>query len=54
MLIDTHSHIYLPDFLNDIDDVINRALQNSVRQILLPNIDSSTVSSMMELSRKIS
>jgi TatD DNase family protein len=42
-LIDTHSHIYLRDFRNDIDEVVSRALKNSVKKILLPNIDSGSV-----------
>ena len=38
-LIDTHTHIYLPEFDTDRDEVINRAVQNSVVKLLMPNID---------------
>lgn len=38
-IIDTHSHIYEPDFDNDIDEVISRAKQAGIEAILLPNID---------------
>jgi TatD DNase family protein len=52
MLIDTHSHIYSEEYNGEIDDVITRALQNQVKKILLPNIDSSSVRRMLELSDK--
>jgi len=38
-IIDTHSHIYEPDFDNDIDTVISRSKQAGIEAILLPNID---------------
>lgn len=48
-LIDTHSHLYLPDFSEDIDAVLQRCADNHVRRILLPNIDSSTIKSLNSL-----
>ncbi|MEO9485009.1 MAG: TatD family hydrolase [Ekhidna sp.] len=48
-MIDTHAHIYLEHFSEDIDGVIDRALQNGIHKILLPNIDSSTIDQMLEL-----
>jgi TatD DNase family protein len=50
MLIDTHSHIYLEDFNDDIDDVIKRAFHNEIFKIVLPNIDSSSVRKMLKLA----
>jgi len=49
MLIDTHSHIYSTDFINDLDEVIQRAYSNDVRKIILPNIDSSSVKNLLNL-----
>lgn len=49
MLIDTHSHIYTEDFSDDIADVVERAYENGVRKIVLPNIDSSSVKRMLDL-----
>jgi TatD DNase family protein len=49
MLIDTHSHIYSTDFIDDIDEVIQRAYSNDVRKIVLPNIDSSSVKNLLDL-----
>lgn len=52
MLIDTHSHIYSEDFSNDLEEVIQRAFENDVRKIVLPNIDSSSVKKMLDLADK--
>lgn len=49
-LIDTHAHIYLEDFKDSIDQVLEEAMAHSVSRIYLPNIDSSTVQSMIELA----
>jgi TatD DNase family protein len=48
-LIDTHSHLYLPDFDNDREAVIKRATENNIRKIFLPNIDSSSIVPLLEL-----
>jgi len=48
-LIDTHAHLYLKEFENDLDEVIGRALENRVKRIFLPNLDSSSVKDMLRL-----
>ncbi|MFY9152523.1 MAG: TatD family hydrolase [Prolixibacteraceae bacterium] len=50
MLIDTHSHIYSTDFLQDQDEVIQRAYSSDVRKIILPNIDSSSVKNLLDMA----
>ncbi|MBN2772726.1 MAG: TatD family hydrolase [Prolixibacteraceae bacterium] len=52
MLIDSHSHIYSEDFNDDRDEAIKRALKAGVKKIILPNIDSSSVLSMLDLADK--
>lgn len=47
--IDTHSHLYLDDFKEDREEVMIRAERNEVKQILLPNIDSSSYQNMVDL-----
>jgi len=46
-LIDTHTHIYLPEFDNDRDEAIERAVKAGVVQLLMPNIDSSSIGLML-------
>ncbi len=50
MLIDTHSHIYSEDFLHDRDEALQRAYDNGVRKIILPNIDSGSIKHMLDLA----
>ncbi len=49
-MIDTHSHIYLDQFKTDIAEVIQRAREENITAIILPNIDSSTIGSMHKLA----
>lgn len=42
-IVDTHSHIYQPDFDNDIDNIIVKAKEAGVEKVLLPNIDVATI-----------
>ncbi len=48
-LIDTHTHLYLPEFDADRDEVVNRAAGNGISKMLLPNIDTNSVKQMLDL-----
>ncbi len=50
-LIDTHAHIYLEDFDDDRKDVVEKALENGISRILLPNIDKDSVESLHALCK---
>lgn len=49
MLTDTHAHLYLEHFENDIETVIQNAKNNSIGKVYLPNIDNSTIEKMLYL-----
>ena len=51
-MIDTHSHIYLPEFDNDLDTVINNARSVGVEKILLPNVDGETIERMLKVEKQ--
>lgn len=51
-LIDSHAHIYLPAFKDDIDDVISRARDAGVEKIYMPNIDHTSIDDMLTLADK--
>ncbi|MCX6220404.1 MAG: TatD family hydrolase [Bacteroidia bacterium] len=53
MFVDSHSHIYSVDFSLDRDEVITRALEAGVERIVLPNIDSSSIKPLMDLTDTI-
>lgn len=48
-IIDTHTHLYLSEFKNDIKAVIERAEKENVTCFYLPNIDSEVIADMMAL-----
>ncbi|GAB4134234.1 MAG: TatD family hydrolase [Raineya sp.] len=50
--IDTHAHLYLPDFAKDAQEVMSRAEENEVRYIYLPNIDHQSIDAMLEWELK--
>ena len=50
-MIDTHAHIYLEHFEEDIQNVLDQAKEAGVDRILMPNIDSSTVTAMNQLAQ---
>lgn len=49
MLIDTHSHLFLEEFSDDLPQVMERARQNGVSHIFMPNIDSTTIEQMLSV-----
>jgi TatD DNase family protein len=48
MIIDTHSHIYLPEFRDDLDQMLRRAENEVVKLILMPAIDNETHLGMLK------
>ncbi len=53
MFVDSHSHIYSADFSLDRDEVITRALEAGVERIVLPNIDSSSIKPLLDLTETV-
>lgn len=47
--IDSHSHLYLEDFSNDLPQVIDRAKSAGVSHVLLSNIDSTTIGDLLRV-----
>ena len=45
--IDTHTHLYLPEFDDDRDSSVERAINKGVEKMLLPNIDVNSIDTMM-------
>lgn len=51
-MIDSHAHIYLEQFDDDRDEMLERAQIQNIVQILMPNIDHTSVDSMLEIEAK--
>ena len=46
MLVDSHSHLFLEEFADDLPQVMQRAREAGVTHIFMPNIDSTTIESL--------
>lgn len=50
--IDTHTHLYDEQLLEDEELMIQRAIDAGVTKMYMPNCDSSTIEGMMQLAKK--
>lgn len=50
-LCDTHCHLYLEEFTDDLTEVLERAKEVGIRKILVPGIDAETCRQALALSR---
>ena len=51
-IIDTHTHLYVKQFKEDIDIVIQRSIDKGINKFIFPAIDSSHFDSMHSLKNK--
>lgn len=51
ILVDTHTHIYLEEFDEDRDEMIQRAEKEGVKRFFLPAIDSETHERLFSLAK---
>lgn len=51
-LIETHAHIYLKEFSNDLPQIIEKAKGEGVERIYMPNVDHTTIDDMLEVANK--
>jgi TatD DNase family protein len=51
-LIDTHCHLYAPEFAEDIDNIIQRARTAGVARFYLPAIDMESEKGMLDLEKR--
>lgn len=52
MFVDTHAHLFYPNFKEDLDDVLSRAKKESIDYILIPATDISTAKEVIALTEK--
>lgn len=48
-MIDTHTHLYLPDFGEDKCAAVDRALSSGVTMMVLPGVDANSIAPIREL-----
>jgi TatD DNase family protein len=52
MIVDSHAHLFLPNFNGEVEAVINRAKEKGVEYILVPGTDLITSAQAIELAEK--
>lgn len=50
--IDTHTHLYDEQFADELDAMIQRAVDARVEELYMPNCDSTTIAGMLEIENK--
>ncbi|BBA17042.1 TatD family hydrolase [Blattabacterium cuenoti] len=51
-ITDTHTHLYMKEFDEDINYVIQNAFHKGINRFLLPSIDSSNIPNILKLEKK--
>lgn len=51
IFIDTHTHLYLKEFDDDLNQIVEKAISKGVKYMLLPNIDSTSTRKMLKICR---
>lgn len=52
MFIDTHTHLFSDQFDEDRTQIVEKAIENGVQKMLLPNIDLDTIDAMHDLEKQ--
>lgn len=52
VFIDTHTHLYDNQFDEDREEIIEKAIKNGVKKILLPNCNRDTVPQLIEMAHQ--
>lgn len=52
ILLDTHTHLYLPEFDEDRAEMLERASQAGIQKMILPNIDSESIPQIQKMRRE--
>jgi len=53
-MIDTHAHLYSEQFASDRFTMLERAIEQGITRIIMPNVDSTTIEGMLELEHRFS
>lgn len=51
-IVDSHAHLFLEEFSEDLPQIINRARMAGVSHICMPNIDDTTIDSLLRVCRE--
>jgi len=52
MFVDTHAHLFFDNFDGEVDQVIDKAVDDGIDYILVPSTDLKTAEQVIELTEK--
>jgi TatD DNase family protein len=50
VFVDTHTHLFLPEFGHDRNETVQRAIDHGVKAMFLPNVDLDTIHQLFDLA----
>ncbi|MBV6477495.1 MAG: putative metal-dependent hydrolase YcfH [Ignavibacteria bacterium] len=51
-IIDTHAHLYYPELLSELKDILNRAKDNGIEKIIIPAVNLETSLHILKLTEE--
>lgn len=51
-IVDTHSHLFVEEFISDCDSVISRAKEAGVSRVYMPNINLASLPSLLDTCKR--
>lgn len=51
-ITDTHAHLYYPELLDNLDEILSRAKDKGIEKIIVPAVDLETSRQIVSLSEK--
>ncbi|MDD5361518.1 MAG: TatD family hydrolase [Ignavibacteria bacterium] len=52
MIIDTHAHLYYPDIISNLDEILDNARESGIGKIIIPAVDIKTCETILNLTSK--
>lgn len=52
MITDTHAHLYFPEIINDVEEILSRARDAGIKRIIVPAVDLVTSRIILTMSEK--
>jgi TatD DNase family protein len=52
MITDTHAHLYYPEIISKLDEILSRAKDDGITKIIVPAVDLETSQTAIKLSEK--
>jgi TatD DNase family protein len=52
LITDTHAHLYYPEIISNLDEILSRAKDAGIEKIIVPAVDTESSGKILEMSEK--